>query len=202
MNGFKHLNSKVYRMSCEILDLEIKIIAHSTRTEEWLWQWVCFQISLYKWLLSFDIFNISEEKFGGGTLFKHNSSSHFVTKIFTPVISVEFDIGAKYNFTIFGWYDMIYLDHALSVPHFIPIMSLENVNLDKKLRIDLNQVWNCNQAHSKCIRFAWTCNITRVTQVLWAHGVFALNVSLYGHIDYTPSSHFSLSTNLWRTKYE
>ena len=81
-------------------------------------------------------------------------------------------------------------------------------NYSKSKVFSVTLDWRCDQAHSDCIttedwrykseqerkiikdlfvismnmhyqsRFTWTCNITKVTQVLWAHNVFTLNVSL------------------------
>ena len=158
----------------EIFDLEMKIRAATTNDVDFRIK--CIIPALRKEFgsmftfkpLSIDdfqlfiILNINEEKFGGGMSLKfdfHNPD--LLIKIYTPVISGEFNIGARYNLTNSSGDFLLYFNHAtIQVNYDLPKGSLSaraQFNVDYFLKALVGSIININIPSAKLVKGRFHC---------------------------------------------
>ena len=158
----------------EIFDLEMKIRAATTNDVDFRIK--CIIPALRKEFgsmftfkpLSIDdfqlfiILNINEEKFGGGMSLKfdfHNPD--LLIKIYTPVISGEFNIGARYNLTNSSGDFLLYFNHAtIQVNYDLPKGSFSaraQFNVDYFLKALVGSIININIPSAKLVKGRFHC---------------------------------------------
>ena len=155
----------------EIFDLEMKIRAATTTDVDFRIK--CIIPTLRKEFgsmftfkpLSIDdfqlyvILNINEEKFGGGMSLKFDfQNPNLLIKIFTPVISGEFNMGARYNLTNSTGDILLYFNEAnIQVRYDLPKGSFSaetQFNVDDFIKTFIGSITNISIPLTKLVKLS------------------------------------------------